>query len=262
MGLRKSADSATVDQTAAAATVAPAIVKSAAPSFEPEVISANDAAVAGVSAAPAAATAVVVAPSGILPALGAKYAPALQGFKDVIDPSSLDFDTFKRVTCGLDGFSDDQKKEMGKQVKMQLMSWNERYIVTTTVDNDEANALVKYSLDGKSIDGTGQLVADYIKFLVSEGYESACSKKYYALYGFLVATSPEGALTEVPAADREIVAVQVAPRSVAQFTAYQLTHGVKVSQGLVKDTDLLLLTQEKKTGKVKAYASIKFSAAY
>lgn len=262
MGLRKASDSATVDQTAAAATVAPTIATpTAAPAFEPEVISANDAAV---SAPPAAstATAVVVAPSGILPALGAKYAPALQGYRDVIDPSSLDFDTFKRVTCGLDGFSDDQNNEMGKQLKIQLMSWNERYIITTTVDNDEANALVKYSLDGKSIDGTGQPVADYIKFLVSEGYEDACSKKYYALYGFLVAESSEGALVEVPAADREIVAVQVAPRSVAQFTAYQLTHGVKVSQGLVKDTDLLLLTQEKKDGKTKKYASIKFSAAY
>ena len=269
MGLRKSAGPA-VDQTSATATTAAEPAAATKPAFEaaePATNAANEpAATVGVASpvvSEVTTNAVVpVKPSGLPAIVGSKYKPALDGYRDQIDPASLDFDTFTRITCGLDGFSDDQKKELGKQVKIQIMSWNERFIVTTGEDNDEANALTRFSLDGKTIDGTGQPVPDYIAHLVNEGYEDSCSKKYYSLYGFLVATSPNGQLEDIPPADRAIVNVQIAPRSVSQFTQFQITHGVKVSQGIVADTDLLLLTQEKKDGKTKKYASIKFAAAY
>lgn len=268
MGLRKSAEQ-TVDQNTVAtnAAAAPAAKVAFEPAEPAATTAANEPAATVGVATPAAAAAVqtavaVAKPAGLPAIVGNKYKPALDEYRDQINPTSLDYDTFTRITCGLDGFSDDQKKELGKQLKLQIMSWNERFIVTTGEDNDEANALTRFSLDGKVIDGTGQLVPEYIAHLVAEGYEDSCSKKYLSLYGFLVATWPNGQLEDIPPADRAIVNVQIAPRSVSQFTQFQITHGVKVSQGIVGETDLLLLTQEKKDGKTKKYASIKFAAAY
>lgn len=255
MGLRKPAENATA---------------AAAPEFEddsnvavaeqPEVISAS---APDPVQAPASTSNAISAAKPTAVAIGAKYKPALEQFKNQIDPSTLDFDTFPRVTVGLDGFSDDKKAELGKKIVLRMMSWNERYIVTPGKDDEEANALVKYSLDGKTIDGTGESVADYIKMLKEvEGYTDAACKKYYSIYGFMTAHSKEGQLDQIDPAEQPIVSIQVPPRSVSLFTRFQIEHGVKVAQGIVPETDLVLLTQEKTTGKTKAYASIKFSPHY
>ena len=207
--------------------------------------------------APAAAPLSTVKPANTAMAVaGAKYTPALQEFKDQIDPSTLDFDTFPRVTVGLDGFSDDKETDLGKRIKLKLMSWNERYLVTTGVDTEEANKLVQYSLDGKVIDSTGQSTAEYLAFLKSEGYKDAEIKKYYAIYGFLCFANDK----DIDQVDQSIVSVQVPPRSVSLFTRFQIEYGVKVAQGIVQPTDVLVLNQLKAKGKAKAYASIEFSA--
>ena len=211
--------------------------------------------------------ALVVPPAEVRsqPRASARYKPAFEDFKNQIDPSTLDFDTFPRMKVGLGGFSDDKQVEFGKRIVLRLMSWNERWTVTAGEDNDEANALVRFSLDGKTIDGTGELVADYIKNLKEvEGYTKAESKKYYAIYGFLVAGCAEGekTLVGIDPASQPIISVQVPPRSVSQFTRLQIEQGVKVSQGVLQPTDTILLTQIKNKGKTKDYAGIEFTPYY
>lgn len=201
----------------------------------------------------------VAAPKQTALAVGSKYKPALEGFKNLIDPSSLDFDTFRRVTVGLDGFSDEAEVEMGKRIKIQLMSYNDRFICSPGKQDAESNDLVRYSLDGKTIDGTGELCADYIKKLVEvDGYEDASLKKYLNLYGFLVAVEEKGELKEIDPADREIVSIQVPPRSYSKFTRFQIEDGVKVSQGILQETDTVVLSQAKVKGKTTTYAEITF----
>lgn len=213
---------------------------------------------------PAAAEVPVVAPKNAV-AVAKKFTPALEEYKNVIDPSTMDFDTFTRVTVGLDGFTDDQDVPLGKIIKIQLMSWNERYTVTAGEDNAEANEKVRFSLDGKTIDGTGESVTEYLKVLREvDGYENASVKKYYALYGFLMQTSAPDAkgypkVVDVDPVDRAIVSIQIPPRSVSLFTRYQITTGVKVSQGLIEPSDEIVLTQGKQAGKTKDYANIQFS---
>lgn len=207
---------------------------------------------------PSASTAVAqAAPTAM--AVGGKYKAALQEYANVIDPTSVSFDTFRRVTVGLDGFSDENEVEMGKRIRLQLMSFNERYICSPGKQDAESNELVRYSLDGKTIDETGESCADYIKKLQEvDGYPDASLKKYMTLYGFLVATEVKGELVEIPAEDREIVSIQVPPRSVGKFTRFQIEDGVKVSQGILQPTDVLVLTQGKVKGKTTTYADITF----
>ena len=191
---------------------------------------------------------------------GGKYKPALTSYQNVIDPSSLEFDTFRRITVGLDGFSDENEVELGKRIKIQIMSWNERFVVTPGVQNAEANEKVRYSLDGKVLDD-GTLVTDYLKVLREvDGYDKAALKKYLTIYGFLAGNEVKGEMVDIDPAEREIVSVQVPPRSLPLFTRYQIETGVKVSQGVIAESDELVLTQEKVKGKTTTYASIKFSA--
>ena len=191
---------------------------------------------------------------------GGKYKPALTSYQNVIDPSSLEFDTFRRITVGLDGFSDENEVELGKCIKLQIMSWNERFVVTPGVQNAEANEKVRYSLDGKVLED-GTLVADYLKVLREvDGYDKASLKKYMTIYGFLVGNEIKGEMVEIDPAEREIVSVQVPPRSLPLFTRYQIETGVKVAQGVIAESDELVLKQEKVKGKTTTYASIRISA--
>lgn len=193
--------------------------------------------------------------------LGSKFKTALVEYENVIDPSALEFDTFPNVTVGLDGFSVGDR-DLGKKVKIRLMSWNKRYIVTAAEDNEEANALVKFSLDGKVLDDDPSVsVAQRIAFLKAEGYEKAAMKEYYQLYGFLLAESAgSNDLKELAVDDQMLVGVQCPPRSIAQFQRYQIEMGIKVSSGAITTPpDELVLTQSKEKGKSKSYAKILFS---
>lgn len=232
-----------------------------APAATKEKVAAADIPVANEASA---STAVAAAPAPASTAVGKpgiKFTPALQTLKNLIDPHGLDFDTFPRITVGLDGFSNDKKVVLGKEVKLQLLSWNERYVVTTgEQDDDEATALVRFSLDGNMLDDGTKTVKEYIDYLVSEGYDKSECKKYYALYGFLKGyKDEEGKWHDVEEADQVIVAIQVPPRSIGKFTAYQVEMGIKVGRGILQESDEIMLKQEKAQGKSKAYAAIAFS---
>lgn len=193
--------------------------------------------------------------------MGSKFAPALEQYKDVIDARDVDFDSFPRVTVGLDGFSNDRGDDLGKSIGIELMSWNERYIVTAGDDSDEANALVKFSHDGVNLDDGSMTCKAYVQFLKdTKGYENADIKKYYNLYGQLCAVSAESnTLTAIEAVEREIVSIQIPPRSVSKFKGHQINDGMKVSRGLLPESAFLQLSQEKVKGKARAFALINFS---
>lgn len=204
----------------------------------------------------------VAAPANTSVAVGGKYQPALAQFEKVIDPSTLDFDTFRRVTVDLEGFNDDADVLLGKRIKIQVMSFNERFICSPGKQDAESNELVRYSLDGKTIDETGESCADYIKKLQEvDGYEDAALKKYLNIYGFLVATAEteKADFVEIAPEDRDIVSIQIPPRSFGKFTRFQIEDGVKVSQGILQPTDVVVLTQNKVKGKTTNYAEVTFS---
>jgi hypothetical protein len=207
-------------------------------------------------------TAVAVKAEGALVvAKSKKFVGALSEKENNFDPTALDFNTFPRVTVGLDGFSNDDGTDLGKTIQLEVLSYNTRWVASPGTDDDEAKKLVRYSLDGKTIDSTGddngQDIFAYIEEMKKvHGYEDAGLKKYLAIYGFMVASNDEIIAEE----DREIVALQVPPQSRALFDRYQITRGVQLSRGVVKASDIVVCRQEKKTGGSKKYALIHFAA--
>lgn len=188
--------------------------------------------------------------------VAAKPLKAAAAFGDMQDAlPDVDFGTFPRITVDLGGFEKD-KDVLGDTIKLELMSWANRYVVTPNVDDKEANELVKYSNDGVSLsDGSGRAVADYLNELkVVKGYDGASVKTYIDLTGLLV----EAGGKAIPESEQEIVQVQLSPQSVKQFNGYRITKGVMEARTGVQSGNVLTLTRERGEYNTKKFAFVKF----
>ena len=149
------------------------------------------------------------------------------------------------------------KKDIGTSIKVELISWNKRWVVSAGVSDAEANELVKFSMDGVTLQGDGRTIKEYVTFLRDvEGYKNAGVKEYYSMWCNL--THAAGA--DVPVNDQKMVEIQLSPQSVGQFKAFQIEYGMKVSKGVVPATNALLLHAEKKEIKTTRFGIVRFSA--
>lgn len=256
--------------TATAVAEKPVVAATETPEQAPaaEAAPAADAPAAEAAAAPEAAakaaetTAVAIsnAKAGAV-SVTKKFAGALTELENQFDPSGIDFNTFPRVTVGLDGFSKDEQ-DLGKEIRIEVMSYNSRFVCAPGTDDEEAKKLVRYSLDGKTIssngDDNGMDVQAYIKELKTvHGMDDAGLKEYLSIFGFLTHANGE----EIPEADREIIELQVPPQSRALFTRHQMTEGVKISRGVTQASPFVVCRQEKKQGSgTKKFALINFAS--
>lgn len=252
MGLRNSAE--TVDTV-----VAPAVETAAAPAAAPVIENVASAVPAAndVQSAP-----LVVPPKTAIGHVGTKPRRALEELEGLIDPSTLEYDTFRRITVALDGFKDEAKIKLGTRIKIELMSYNDRFVVSPGVKDDEADKLVRYSRDGINLDDGSGTCDDYVKLLRDvNGYPKAETKRYLNLYGMLVATAKneDAPFGVIPPEDREIVTVQIPPKSYGKFSGYQLTSGVKVAMGVYQESNMLQLEAKSVVGRTAEYAEIGFS---
>lgn len=182
----------------------------------------------------------------------------LQNAIPTTDLESLGFGVFPRVTVGLDGFSIDKTKELGKKIKIEVLSWSYVWIITHGENNNaEADKLIRTSYDGVNLKGGEGSVADYIKFLKEvEGYEKAAVKQYAEVYANLLWTEAGG---DVAPEDLQIVQVSLSPQSVGQWGRYMLESGLRRARG-IEDTNVVVLTQEKKVLGSNKFGVAHFSA--
>lgn len=192
-----------------------------------------------------------------------KFVGALSNLENVFDPAQLDFNTFPRIVVGLDGFSDDAQEDLGKEIGLEVLSFNTRYTVSPGVDSEEAKQHVRFSLDGKTLDCPtnpaehGMPVAAYLDHLRNTlSYGDAAMKEYVAIYGFL--TFKNGSV--VDPSEREIVGVQVPPQSRPLFDRYKINMGLLQSRGVAPKHAGIRCLQEKIVNGTRKYAQIKFSA--
>jgi hypothetical protein len=202
-----------------------------------------------------ATTAIAKASAGAMAATGPvkKATAAFGDYEDALP--EVDFGTFPRITSDLGGFEMD-KEVIGDTIKLELMSWSHRYVITPGSDNKEANQLVKYSNDGQFLsDGSGVSVQDYLTTLKTvHGYDGASVKTYMDLTGLLVEAGGEPVAEE----DQVIVQVQLSPQSVKQFNGYRITKGVMEARKGVATGNTLTLKRERDEYNGKKYAYVSF----
>lgn len=185
-----------------------------------------------------------------------KKVKATPAFTDVEDAlPEVDFGTFPRVTADLGGFEMD-KEVIGDTIKLELMSWSHRYVVTPGSDDKEASELVRYSNDGVMLaDGSGVTVADYLNTLKTvKGYDGASVKNYIDLTGLLVEEGGEAVAED----DQVVVQVQLSPQSVKQFNGYRITKGIFEARKGLQTSNVLTLKRERNEYNGKKFAYISF----
>ena len=172
-----------------------------------------------------------------------KIAAAYSDYQNVIsleDVESMGVGAFPRVTVDLGGFMLD-KEEIGNEVRLDLFSWNFRYMVTTGANDEEAKKKVKVSYDGVTVADTGESLKDAVDAFKEEGYEAASCKCYVDLWGSLVTKNGK----ELDEAERPLVQVQLSPESVKKFKAFQVEVGFKQARCLVAATGVVVLRAQR-----------------
>lgn len=241
--------------------------KANTPSFESEaetntqaVATEPTAQVEQVAQAQVAATTAIAKAATTAIAKSVKPTAALQELENVMDVDTvrnLGIGTFPRMLADRAGLMLD-KEELGNWAKVELISFNRRWIVTPGVQGDDAKELVRYSYDKETIEGEVVSVQAYLQQLKDDGYDKASVKEYFDAFGFLLATESDGDIAEEA---REMVQLQLSPQSVAQFKSFQIQQGFKIARGLAQPSNEVKIGLQKKEFGSNKFAHMTFSAA-
>lgn len=175
---------------------------------------------AKVSASAAIAKAQTTAVGAVAP----KMVAVLSDFENALPP--VDFGVLPRLKGSQGLILDGDNHKLGSTLQMTLISFNDLYVITTGEDDEASNSLVRYSLDGSTIDSTGEAVSDYIQRLKDvEGYEGAEMKRYCELVGILNSSDVESDHLG------NMVQISLSPQSRKAWEAYRLQRSVKIRMG-------------------------------
>lgn len=228
------------------------------PTFETDEAPANDPVAVTESPTTSLATAPAANTALSMPLSTGTTLKALQNVIGATDLESLGIGVFPRITVGLDGFSIDKTKELGKKIKFEVLSWNFLWMVTTgEQNNDEASKLIRTSYDGVNLKGGEGTVTDYVRHLrETEGYDKTAVKQYIEVYCNLLWSEAKG---DVPAEELQIHQLSLSPQSVGQWQRYMLETGMRKARG-IPDSPVVFATQEKKVIGSNKFGVANFSA--
>ena len=145
--------------------------------------------------------------------------------------------------------------DLGSKVRFELISFNHRWTVGTGETDSESKEKFRVSLDGKTLSGTGDSLADYVESLKAEGYSKAKVSPYLDLWGFVTWSEKNG---DIPADSRELCRVQCSQTSMGAFTAFATTRGLLESKGIAQPIDVIEIHAEKRVSGTNKYTNFSF----
>lgn len=150
---------------------------------------------------------------------------------------------------------DNDKKLLGDEITLLLLSWNKRWVISTGADQDdkEAKKAARYSTDGVTTN-QGEDCKEYLQQLKDDGYEKASMKEYIDLFGLLQDSKKESAHCG------KSVTVALSPDSCKAFMGLRrdlVVMGItgKLPEGLSADTGVSL----KLSAEVKSTPSLSWT---
>ena len=240
------AAAATPEPQAQAAAAAAAATPAATPTPTP----------AAAPAAPSQATALV---AQVPKSMAVANLQAGHAFMDSLkDALRVEWDTLTRMKANQGRIAAD-KLNFGEWVELQLMSWQDNWLVSPGSDADEAKAFAKYSDDGKTIKDTGEDINAYLKRLQDLGYKDARIGKRCVL-AFELMDCEKDAEVEVGT----LFQTDLAPTSRASFERYRIQAALDIGKGRATGDDVICMraTATVKTGGGnKEYTMLEFSRA-
>jgi hypothetical protein len=194
-----------------------------------------DTAVATAPAQAPAAKPEVVAKTAIAKAQGtgmAMFSGIRPGalFKDLkTDGPPYAFNTFPRFS-GSQGVltTQDGKQVLGDSCVIELMSFNDLYMVSPGEKSKESTEYVKYSNDGVTINETGESLAEYLAEL-RQDFPKAAKKQYTSLWGVVLKVGAKSNCKDSILG--KIVEISLAPTSRPSLTAAESQLQLDIRRG-------------------------------
>lgn len=120
-----------------------------------------------------------------------------------------------RLKCSNGNTMDSDGKLLGDWIEIQLLSFNDTYVISPCDKNAPAD-IVRYSSNGVDFgDGSGETVSDYVAELKAAGWADAASKKYVEVIGVLRAAAKPTDLVG------EMVQLQLSPTSATAWNGFR-----------------------------------------
>lgn len=151
------------------------------------------------------------------------------------DAMRVDFDTLAGVKANQGQFqnAEDNKKSMGDEIVMQLLSYQDNWVCSPNDLNADKD-LVKYSDDGVTAkDGTDMRA--HLQLLKEQGYDKAKIGERLVLVGALLASAKPTPLKD------QLFQIDLSPKSRSEFLRYKANVAWNLKIGKVKEEDVLTI---------------------
>lgn len=176
------------------------------------------------AAAPSTSATQLAAPAPTALGASRKFVDIFAGLLNKFAPVS--FGTLPKLVASNGLVMDDDKKQHGNWLRLQMLSFNYRWVVSPGEEGQEAAKLIRNSYDGLQLENSGISCASYLDDLKSQGYSKASIKKYAEVIGFL--TESASATSDMPG---KVVVVQCSPQSLQKFEGFMFQRSASVCMG-------------------------------
>ena len=203
----------------------PKAVPATAPAFEnPDAGTAAVATPAPAAAAtPTPVTAVATRPAGAV----VVASTAVNPFADMKNAYTVDYNTLTQLIATNGNFlTKEDSTVLGDTITLQLMSFQDNWVISPGDDSDAAKKLVRYSNDGINTKD-GEDIASYIADLKAAGYNKAYLSKRVVLVGALLNAGKAPQLVET------LVQLDLAPTSRTLWERHTIQSAFNVGRGKV-----------------------------
>jgi hypothetical protein len=177
--------------------------------------------------------------------------------KALKDAVRVNWDTLDRLKANQGAFKY-ENTNLGPVLDVELMSWQEVWQASPGGENNAVTKkLVRYSDDGRTINGTNEDIKDYTAGLIQAGHPKAkLSMRVVLVFSVLESTpDPRG-----KAAAGQLFQLSLAPTSVSKFTAHSIRQAMNLAQGSIKEETAhhMRLTVDSAKNGDNDYAVVKF----
>lgn len=154
----------------------------------------------------------------------------------------VEFDTLCNVQLNQgNAINKDTGVTLGGEVGLELLSFQDQWVVSPGVDGDDAKEYVRYSDDGVT-STKGDNMAEYLEQLKASGFPKASMSKRMTIVGSLFDAGDKG--NKINGMRDKLVQINLAPTSVAAFKRYRAEQAFKVGKGLaaIEGTERIRIT--------------------
>lgn len=199
-------------------------------------------------------TAVAARTAGAVVAAPVTLVNPLDGLKNAF---RVTYDSVRNLIVTNGNVMDRQSnKALGDTVDLELLSFQDQWVVSPGVDGEEAKEFVRYSDDGITTT-QGEDCKEYLKHLKATDFPAAKMSERTVLVGALVNAGKMKELTDT------IVQLNLAPTSRGAFQQYQLDQAFKIRKGTVtpEGANIVRITCEVHTKGKNSWTVTNFSRA-